>query len=187
VFLLAVLRRASADSTYRVLKFSGLEMFSAALIAFIASGGFSAVRAGSFHIAVRKETVACRAVSDFYNFRVNITFFNQRAYNVKGPVVILRIIRCPESIEKNSKLLKSFIKVFMIYLYKFFRGDPKLFSVYGNRSAMSIRAANKGNIPPFLFQGAGKNISGHIGPEVPDMRLAVGIGQATCDKYGFTG
>jgi len=162
-------------------------MFSAALIAFVSSGRFSAVRACSFYVAVRKKTVARRAVGDFYNFWVNIAFFNQLAYNVKGPVVIFRVIRCPKSIKVNSKLLESFAKVFVICLYKFFRGDPKLFCVYDNRGTMGIRAANKSNLPPFLLQGADKNISGHIGPEMPDMCLTVGIGQAACDKYGFTG
>jgi hypothetical protein len=52
---------------------------------------------------------------------------------------------------------------------------------------MGVRATNKGYFPPLFFQGTGINISGHIGPEMPDMCLAIGIGQAACDKYGFTG
>ncbi len=101
--------------------------------------------------------------------------------------MIFRVISCPKSIKINSKLFESFIKVVMIDLYKFFRGDPELLGVYDNWGSMSIRAADKSNLPPFLPQGAGKNISGHIGPEMPDMGLAVGIRQAAGNKYGFTG
>ena len=120
VFLMPVLCRPSADSTYRVLKFSGLKVFSTALVAFISPSCFATVRTGSFHIAVRKEAVTCRTIGDFYNFRVYIVLFYQPVYNIQGTGMVFRVIGCSESVKVNSKLLERFIKVFMIDLYKFF-------------------------------------------------------------------
>ncbi len=187
MLLLPVLGRPSANSADRVLKFSGLKVFSASLITLVSSCDFAAVGAGTFYITIREKTIAFRAICDFYSFWVHIVFFNQPVDNIKGPVMILRIIRCPKSIKVNSQLLESLIKVLVIYLYKFFRGDSEFFGVYDNGGTVSVRAADKGNVPPFLSQGSGKNISRHVGPEMPDMSLAVSIRQATGDKYGFTG
>ncbi len=187
MLLLPVLGRSPADSADRVPKLSGFKMFSASLVALISSCYFAAMRTGAFYVTVRKKTIAFRTIGYFDSFWIHIAFFNEPVDNVQSSVVILRIIRCPKSIKVNSKLFESLVKMFVIYFYELTRSDPEFFSVYDNGSAVSVRTADKGNVSPFLSQGTGKNISGHVGPEMPDMCLAISIRQATGDKYGFSG
>src|SRR5659263_180255 len=138
MLLLPILGRIPAYPAFCALDLPGFKMFPASLITFVTACNFSTIRAYTFHIPVRKESLIMRAISKPYDLRIHIPTLDQCFNDAIRPCMICGRIGVPEDAEFHFHCLEYCLKMLVIFINKFSRSDLLLLCVYNYRSPMGI-------------------------------------------------
>ena len=113
-----------------------------------------------------------------------MSVLNEPVYHRAGPPVVGRVIGHPEMVKDDLHPFEGLVEVGMI----FFREGPRRYTVFlgthHDRGSVVVGTADKHHrlAPP--PQVTNIEICRHIGPKVPEMAGAVGIGKAAGHEDG---
>jgi hypothetical protein len=155
-------RRSGANATAKTSELPGVQRF-AALIAFITPRFTeAAVRASTFHIAVRKKPLAIRAIGLEHLVSVDITPSEQSQEYIMCDLSVVCCTGSSEQVERDPQSLPAVNKLLMVPGSNFLRSNSLLLSADCNRCSVLVAARNHQHLVTLETMIARKNIGWQI-------------------------
>jgi hypothetical protein len=138
----------------------------------------------AFDIPVGEEPPALRAVALLDYLRVNVPVLDKSLYDGLGPAVVRRVVRHPEMVKDDTHPLEGLVKMSVELFRECTRCYSRILGAHDNRCPVIIGTADEHHRLATSPQVSDIEIRRDIGPDVPEMAGAVGIGKAAGHEDG---
>jgi hypothetical protein len=155
-------RRSRTKVTAKIFEFSWIQRLTA-LITFITSCFSEAtVRTSAFQIAVRKESLAPRAISLEHLVSVNVAPLEQGEEYIMRNLSVILCAGSRKQVERDAQSLPAINELLMVFGHHFLRGGSLLFSTNCNRCSVLVTTGDHQYLIALKTMITGKNIGWQI-------------------------